>query len=75
MMSDNIWTTKEGTDIPIDEMTDSHLLNTIHFLERNANYEIMVDAIERSIDTNVEDLTANIYLNMLKLAKKRGLTN
>ena len=30
-----IWTTKEGTKIPIAEMGDRHLLNTIRFIERN----------------------------------------
>lgn len=29
-----LWTTKEGNKIPINEMSDEHLLNTIHFLKR-----------------------------------------
>ena len=35
-MSDTvkIWKTKEGNDILINDMTDSHLLNSIKFLER-----------------------------------------
>lgn len=28
-----IWRTKEGKEIPIKEMTDAHLLNTINLLE------------------------------------------
>ena len=30
------WTTREGERIPITEMTDSHLRNTIDYLERKA---------------------------------------
>ena len=33
----SIWITKSGQKIPIIKMTDSHLLNTINFINRNAN--------------------------------------
>ena len=29
-----IWTMRDGTKIPVEEMTTSHLQNTIRFLER-----------------------------------------
>ena len=31
-----VWTTKEGKKIPIEKMPDSHLLNSILFMERQA---------------------------------------
>ena len=33
----SIWTTKSGQEIPVIKMTDSHLINTINFINRNAN--------------------------------------
>lgn len=32
---DLLWTTKDGQEIPIRYLTTSHLLNIVHFLERN----------------------------------------
>jgi hypothetical protein len=32
-----VWKTREGKEIEIKNMTDSHLMNTIKFLRRNAN--------------------------------------
>jgi hypothetical protein len=33
----SIWRTKSGKEIPVIEMTDSHLLNAINLINRNAN--------------------------------------
>jgi hypothetical protein len=30
-----VWTTKDGREIPVEEMTTSHIQNTIALLERN----------------------------------------
>lgn len=33
---DIVWTTKEGNQIPIKSMSDTHLVNTINMLERKS---------------------------------------
>lgn len=40
-----VWTTKDGTEIPIREMTDSHLYNTIKFLQRTAEKKVQAFAL------------------------------
>ena len=44
----SIWTTKSGQEIPVIKMTDSHLINTINFINRNAN-----ESTEKWFDTLV----------------------
>lgn len=42
-----IWTMKDGTRIPVTEMTDLHIRNTIRMLERKDKYDIYMPWITR----------------------------
>ena len=69
-----IWKTRGGKKIPISEMTDSHLLNTIRFLQRahqeaiSAGYDVLgmlhgemaVESVEQELHRLQEDGPASI---------------
>ena len=56
-----VWTTKEGQRIPIREMASSHLLSTIHFLER-ARFTNAVECARREPNTDPNSATMQYYL-------------
>ena len=47
---DIVWTTKEGNQVPIKDMTDTHLVNTINMLERKSIEEIELEEAIESYD-------------------------
>lgn len=85
---EDIWTTKDGTEIVIKNMTDSHLLNAIKFLKRKIDEcpnqygypcfqgEIAQMTAEREYEHNEAVLEVLIKYSeaMEEEAVKRGLT-
>lgn len=47
---DLVWTTKEGNQVPIKSMSDTHLVNTINMLERKSIEEIELEEAIASYD-------------------------
>lgn len=35
-----VWTTKDGKEIPVEDMTTSHIQNTIKYIERTDKYDL-----------------------------------
>lgn len=57
-MNTKKWTTKSGEKIRVKDMTDSHLVNTIHFIER---YKGKVEmSMMRFADSMVADMASFI---------------
>ena len=52
-----VWTTKDGRKVPVREMTDSHLENTIKYLERVVHNAELNEAmfLEMMFDRAAED--------------------
>lgn len=44
---EGIWTTRDGRRIAVEDMTDSHIRNTIAYLERNDVCDIYLPCIVR----------------------------
>lgn len=75
-----MWKTKGGAEIPVDSMTDGHLVNTIRMLRKqDASASTMMDqlwGVQTSLAeaAMVESLTRNPMLDILEHeAARRGL--
>lgn len=78
-MNRGIWTTKDGRDIPIEEMTDAHLLNTIRFVRRRAEEGVKVvtwwdeDCLDVDVEYGGRALQLMQYKALKAEAKRRGI--
>lgn len=65
------WTCEDGTQVRVKDMSDTHLLNTISYLEQKVYYTGVSDLFGVNCDVEYgEDLP--IYKAMCKEARKRG---
>ena len=81
-ISKDIWITREGQQLEVKDMASSHLLSTIHFIERN-RFTSAVDVAMRVRDLKEETLYDNpvqYYLQwpiqyeaLVAEAQRRGL--
>jgi len=85
------WTTREGETIPIEKLTDSHLMNCIRLLERlyartiglyligpGPQGEMAQDAFDREFDALDEGGPETInesYTDLVEEADARGIDN
>ena len=75
-MKDDIRTTREWKEVPIKDMTDSHLINTIKFCRKRADEWRLVayDYYEADLICWAEALElVPQYGNLLREARKRKL--
>lgn len=75
-----MWKMRDGTMIAVVDMTDSHLLNTIHFCERvaerkarqeDSSWTTMWD--EPGVHVEPEWFLPRAYSTMISVAQARGL--
>lgn len=79
IISTNVWTTKEGQQIEINRMPSSHLLATIHFIERR-RFEACFEVYQETVNNgNIEGMLEYYsqwpiqYETLIAEAQRRGL--
>lgn len=53
LLEDRIWLTRDDREIPVSEMSQAHLTNTIHFLQRNPGFplrELWIEALQEELN-------------------------
>lgn len=75
-----LWITKEGEKIEISKMASSHLLATIHYIERNRFTNAIEVATRGNVDLNDPILDYYMrwhpqYAELVAEAQRRGLIN
>lgn len=64
IISKDVWITKEGQQIEIHKMASSHLLSTIHYIERRRYISVTDAAMKEALDpdTDFDSPTIQYYL-------------
>lgn len=74
IISKDVWITREGVQMEVKDMASSHLLATIHFIERNRFMNAAETYIEGMKDATEYYLQWPIqYETMITEAQRRGL--
>lgn len=66
-----MWKTKDGREIPIDTMTDDHIVRSIRLLRRKAIEKILFLELNTTVDKILERTKINLLIDE---AKKRNLS-
>lgn len=71
---ENTWVTKDGREIKIVDMEDSHLLNTIKYLKRTGRHLVRFGTYgSLAEDMYYDEDPSPVYLSLKAEAKRRGL--
>jgi hypothetical protein len=79
LKDEDVWTTREGQDIPVKNMASAHLLSAIHLIERSRYQKATDAAMRQAVDPLSEEMVSYYlqwptqYYSLVTEAVRRGL--
>lgn len=73
-----VWTTKDGVEIPYDQLKFSHIYNIIRYAQRHGFFTIHTSPsiIDNTDDvTRFEDCSEEVIMEMITELKRRNITH